>query len=526
MEIHVINVVWGQVYIRTFLELSLPTQFAPGNLTSLSPKIKARYIIYTTHDGKRLITQASIFKALDQIAIVEFRLIKGEANECSFDTFMECHSHAIKVANKTHSPIILLSPDSILSSGVFVYLEKAIRQGKRIVAISSARMSLEKYREIVEKKQGKHPHHLFNWSSRDLAVTVIHNLHHRTRCLFLKDNCISTHPSHIYWELDSNNVYGRAFHLHPLLIWPKNCNALPDTSTDGKHFLEKACPGYQTWDVITHCKEIALFEISSDQQFVTDFKQKIDPACFNQWRLMNTSSSHLFFAKHQIILGDGLEKPAWKNIIENANKEFANLGKINSPFHLIRCYFKLIFLVLTGRKKLTFKKVYHHFRFLIVYRQFPSHSLPAKTPTMQCANLGKARRKTSNPFPYFVESLSRLAGSYFKLISLVLIGRKKLNFKKVCHHFHFLITHKQFPYHTLSIRESDQKTPTMQCANLGKIDSLSHLAGCYFKLISLVFTGRKKLSFKKVYHHFHFLITRKQFPYHTLAIKESDHTLP
>ncbi len=385
INIHIINIVWGEKYINTFLNLSLPTQFAPGNLTGFSSKVTPHYIIYTTKEGQTQITSAPIFEKLKKAALVEFKLITLKKNDCPFDAMLKYHSDAIKTANVTRSPLIILSPDSILSKGVFSYLENALHKGKRLVAVCSARMSLEKYRAIVEK--GSH-----DWSPQDLAKTAINNLHHRGKCLILNDGHISSHPSQLYWQLDANNLYVRAFHLHPLLIWPQKKNMLPTISVDGKKFLEKICPNLSAWDVIIDCSQAALFEISSDDQFTEDFTHSADPKRFQEWKQSHASKGHLYFAKHSIILGDGNEKPEWKELIQNAKQTLRYLEKKQSTklklnfktmslsickniCNIIRWYAQLSFLVLTGKKKLTLKKIRYHFYFLFKYHTFPKHTL-------------------------------------------------------------------------------------------------------------------------------------------------------
>ncbi len=377
LDIHIINIVWGEKYINTFLNLSLPTQFASGNLTSFSSKMIPHYIIYTTKEGQAQIKSTPIFEKLKKATQVQFKLITLKKNACPFDIILKYHSDAIKTANASRSPLIILSPDSILSKGVFTYLENALHQGKRLVAVCSARMSLEKYQAIVEKRSHE-------WSPQDLAKTAINNLHHRGKCLILNEGHISSHPSQIYWQLDKNNLYVKAFHLHPLLLWPERTNTLPSVSVDGKKFLEKICPNLSNWDVITDCSQAALFEISSETQFTDDFTRPADPKWFQGWKRIHTSKGHLFFAKHPIILGNGKETPEWKKQIQKADAALDYLQKkqrnkisfkalLINTYRIILWYARISFLMLIGKKKFTLKKFQHHFRFLFIHRTLPKY---------------------------------------------------------------------------------------------------------------------------------------------------------
>ena len=44
--------VWGDAYLDTFLEYSLPAQLAARNVPAVAPHALKEYVIYTDSDGK------------------------------------------------------------------------------------------------------------------------------------------------------------------------------------------------------------------------------------------------------------------------------------------------------------------------------------------------------------------------------------------------------------------------------------------------------------------------------------------
>lgn len=54
MKIHIINVVWGEEYVKTFLDISLFFQLTPNNLKAFK-KLEFSYKIYTTKKDKEVI---------------------------------------------------------------------------------------------------------------------------------------------------------------------------------------------------------------------------------------------------------------------------------------------------------------------------------------------------------------------------------------------------------------------------------------------------------------------------------------
>ncbi len=389
MKLQIINVVWGDKYTNNFLELSLPTQFSAGNLRDLS--IRPSYIIYTNEAGKKQITSSSIYQTLESSCDVIFRMINVSSKDCPFKILLEGHSDAIAEANKTSSPILFLSPDCVVSTNVFTYCEKAIERKVRLIAVCSTRMSLQVYQKYSDEKKKEGSTEVVTWSPQELATATVNNLHHRAKCLLMSKDKIGIHPSHMYWRLDENNLLAKAYHLHPLLFWPEKHGVYPVTSTDGRDFLEKACKNFNSWEVIQDCNDFSLFEISSDDQFLNDTSVLREFFPFRHWLQTSVSKAHQYFYEHDIILGDGVEKSDWKDKIQAIHKEVKDLHrsqlfnrdikqtikKIQRRLRITFLFYKtLIRQVLTGKKKLTFRKVFHHAYYLIRYRTLPYHTLP------------------------------------------------------------------------------------------------------------------------------------------------------
>ncbi|MCB1107768.1 MAG: hypothetical protein KDK76_06710 [Chlamydiia bacterium] len=469
MNLQIINVVWGQKYIQTFLELSLPAQLSYGNLRDL--KTQAHYIIYTTEEGQKLIEASQIFKQLQHACHVIFRIISFKVDTCPFKILLKNHSDAIKQGNKTNSPLIFLSPDSIVSTGTFCYCENAINKGIRLIAICSARMSLEKYIPIALKK--KDHEGVVTWKPKELAIATVQNLHHRGKCLVMEGDKISTHPSQMYWKLDENNLLAKAYHLHPILLWPEKKNVYPKISADGKNFLERICPNLKKWEIITDCNNISLFEISSDKQFTEDTKHPKNPFWFKRWVKINVSKAHQYFFSHTILLGDGVKKANWPTVFQKSEKEIKELLTPIKPN--LKCFFRRYFLfylilfnyVVSGEKKLTLRKIAYHFSFIRNHHALPIHTLKKKDQirifkqTNHSPNSG-AIDPLSLPFPtilrpdLFFSFLKKHIRFYQTLLNYIISGKKRITPRKIFNHFIYLCRFRRLPVHIL--RPEDQHT--------------------------------------------------------------------
>ena len=67
--------VWGYKYVRKFLETSLPTLLAPGNIPALARAIDCEFIVLTSEDDKDFISEHGAFKRLSDICRTRIRTI-------------------------------------------------------------------------------------------------------------------------------------------------------------------------------------------------------------------------------------------------------------------------------------------------------------------------------------------------------------------------------------------------------------------------------------------------------------------
>ena len=362
MTAHIINVVWGEKYVETLLERSLPFQFSPGNLENFD----GTYILYTTVEDEKVIREHPHFKTLESFLPVEFRTITYEENPYALMT--TCHCDAIKQGNARGVPLIFLSPDCIISQGLFSYLQENIDQGKRLVAICSMRTSMEKMEPHLSP---------FNYSSQALAKIAIQNRHPYIEKCFIKEGKTLERPSQIYFYLNENNVLVRAFHLHPLLLWPRDQAILPLVTTDGPHFLERTVPNFEEWKVITDCSRASLFELSKESFLQEACVKPLTPFGFFRWADVHVTAGHRFFAKHSIILGDGIENEKWEQPKQEADRLVASLEKaplsfrLAKPFLILSFYLKKLGLILIGKKRFPLSKILSHLKYILKTRSIP-----------------------------------------------------------------------------------------------------------------------------------------------------------
>src|SRR6202050_3965869 len=67
--------VWGYSYVRNFLECSLPTLWAPGNVPAVAAAVPSQFVILTSADDATYIREHPAFRRLAAACETELRLI-------------------------------------------------------------------------------------------------------------------------------------------------------------------------------------------------------------------------------------------------------------------------------------------------------------------------------------------------------------------------------------------------------------------------------------------------------------------
>lgn len=333
-----VNVVWGEEYVSTFLNLSLPNQLSPENFGCVR---SGKYLLYTTKEDLVEIQKSVAFLKL--LSYIPVEIIYIEVNSVGIDKFKvlnDCHKHAIQLAGKTDSAIVFLSPDILLSCSAFKELDKILQTGSRAVLVASIRLDREGISGslIQANREGRY------LSASELAKVAFKNLHPYSKNLFWGEGKTTCWPSHLYWFLGPEHILVRAFHLHPLVVYPEHKGAAPSDTIDGR-FLEAACSNKSSYTIIDNARKIAVFEVSKKEAFsnLTSLRPNIFRLCF--WALKHASKLHRCFVREHIIISPSLSDPDLGKVKRSDELVNAILFFFKAYFFPIRLGLKLYWCI-------------------------------------------------------------------------------------------------------------------------------------------------------------------------------------
>jgi hypothetical protein len=209
-----ITPVWGEEFIREFLEISLPTQLSSKNLGALRP-LDNVYCIVTSESGKKDIETSAIFRTLTEYASVQFIVyddMSVSKNNNSYDLMHDMYNSSLAYV-KSEINCFFLSADIFCSDGLFASAIAAMEAGKKVVFVPTVRVSKESFNRSVLQSRITSP-------TPDETVELI--LSHEqvmTKAGLVNEpsGAIFSLPSHTGYRLH-NGYVGRWNVMHPLVV--------------------------------------------------------------------------------------------------------------------------------------------------------------------------------------------------------------------------------------------------------------------------------------------------------------------
>jgi len=319
--------VWGAGHIGLFLNVSLPSLLAPGNLPGLAPNAHSRYLIYTPPEYEKDIRTAPSFQRLARLLPVEIRFIR-EKIVSPHRTMSDCHIDSFRRAEEASAAAVFLPPDCVWSGGSMVRLEALTRSGKSVVHISGIRLD----RDGFIPELGNHysdNRAVLSLKARDLVAMGLHHLHPIARSHFFNEYEGGLMPANLVWTVGDEGLLLRCFHLHPLMVKTQVPSAEFKSTIDDDLAL-RACPDVTRDYVVTDSDEILAFEMSGLSHVVGTICPKGSIEGIAAWAEYGTNSRHRELIRHPIRIHTGpVTEATWRTKEIESKKIVDAVSKLN-----------------------------------------------------------------------------------------------------------------------------------------------------------------------------------------------------
>jgi len=214
-------VVWGADYVSEFLEQSLPTQLAFGNLGDFEWLEGSKYLILTTGRDRKAIEASPIFQRLQRLMEVEFVDIGKIPRHNKYIGASLAQLEALK-RSRDYDGIFFLYPDFVCATGTIQNAARRIAEGwDAVVAPIPAVLGGIFDDELTTRNEVITPTtegQIIAFPPRLLAEVAMKHFHPMISGYVIGGDKSNIGPAYIIWEVPEEGLVFRCFHLHPIVI--------------------------------------------------------------------------------------------------------------------------------------------------------------------------------------------------------------------------------------------------------------------------------------------------------------------
>jgi hypothetical protein len=236
--------VWGYSHVRHFLECSLPTLLAPGNVPAVVAALPTEFIIQTSADDETYIHEHPTFKQLASACPSQIRLIDHLVTDGNYSTTITlAYTEAVREAGEAmlDTCFFFLVADYIVADGSLGNALKRMQRGVSAVVVGNFQVGREDALPWLLDKLavGKHtltlpPRVLMHWALNHLHPATLAN----TVNIPFSHNW---HTNRLFWRVDGNTIVGRFYLMHMLCVRPETTEFVIGASCDYS-FVPEMCP--------------------------------------------------------------------------------------------------------------------------------------------------------------------------------------------------------------------------------------------------------------------------------------------
>jgi hypothetical protein len=255
--------VWGEAYTRSLTEIALPALLSPGNIPALAASRRTILKLYTTDTDMARIAGTASFARLKQYVEVEYVPIDEATapGKGKYAAMTAIHRRLVAEAYDEQAALVWILPDTVWADGSLRVVADAAATGKRAVMQAGIRVlkssALPAVRRLISaRSDGAVP-------PGDLVRLALDHMHPYYRAWYWDAPQFNRNPANVFWRTGDSGMVIRAFHLHPLMLFPeRRVRHFVSTFDDDLPLL--ACPSAESIYIAADSDEIFHIDLAED----------------------------------------------------------------------------------------------------------------------------------------------------------------------------------------------------------------------------------------------------------------------
>jgi len=254
--------VWGHRYVKQFLDYSLPTMLAPGNIPAIAARFPCTFVLLTSSADADFIAKHPAYRVLALVCNIEIQPIDDLITGDNYSTTITlAYERAVRAAgaDMLDTVFFFLISDYLVADGSFNNVVARIVAGASGVLAGNF--------QIVQEDAAPEFYQEFEQDTLDLKIPArrlmkwaLKHLHLMTTANTV--NFPLSHTSHtnrLFWRVDEDTVIGRFYLMHMIAIRPDTSNFVIGASCDYS-FIPEMCRS-KAVDVLTDSDEYLVVEM-------------------------------------------------------------------------------------------------------------------------------------------------------------------------------------------------------------------------------------------------------------------------
>jgi hypothetical protein len=236
--------VWGESYIKQFLESSLLTLLAKGNLPALARALPTRFVFLTRKEDEKTIRAHPAFLRLRRVCAAEFLPIDDlimSGNHSTTTTL--AWERAVRREGKAmlDTGFVFLVSDYLMADGSLATIAERMLDGADAIQAGNFQLNedaaaawLQARLAAADGALSLGAREMVHWGlgclhPATLANTVNYPLYH------------NAHTNRLFWRADRDTLIGRFYLLHQICIRPQITDFVIGSASDYS-FIAEMCP--------------------------------------------------------------------------------------------------------------------------------------------------------------------------------------------------------------------------------------------------------------------------------------------
>jgi hypothetical protein len=234
-EVQVLLPVWGNRFVRQFLDFMLPTLLAPGNLPAVANLAPSRLILMTGRGDLATIRTHPGWRRLTRICDAEVRSIDDLITPTNHTaTVTLAFARAVRQVGHAmpETCFLFLVSDYLIADGSLRTVVERVLSGASGVFAGNFQILAEEAIPLLRDRIDPGSPSI-SLPPRELMSWALAHLHPSTTANIVNLSFShSAHTNRLFWRVDANTLLGKFYLMHPIAIRPEVSDFVVGSSFD------------------------------------------------------------------------------------------------------------------------------------------------------------------------------------------------------------------------------------------------------------------------------------------------------